>query len=317
VPTIQSAARSTSPVVRDAPATEPCACRRARGRAEDERIAHPLARVVLRPALRRAQLVQLAHEQLEARVVRCAMTSTASPRRRVPAPPDALRPVAEHDGPDETGDLQPRDGVERALVGALGEHDRALQRAGAVLHALAERNHGRLRAIRAAPRALRRDEAADVAAQRGDLADERGGQVRVVLVRRQEDRLESGHRCRFMSAIWNSYSKSDTARRPRMMMRTFVLARESTSSPVKSATSTRGSSANTLRISVDALGMSNRPLFAWVRRCATATSTRSQKPSARRTMSSWPRVMGSNEPGIDRESSAHCGAVMKVMAVSP
>ncbi|CPH90283.1 Uncharacterised protein [Bordetella pertussis] len=50
----------------------------------------------------------------------------------------------------------------------------------------------------------------------------------------------SGSRWRFMPAIWNSYSKSDTARRPRMMTRPFWSRTKSFSKPPKLCTSTLG-----------------------------------------------------------------------------
>ncbi|CFO07781.1 Uncharacterised protein [Bordetella pertussis] len=43
-----------------------------------------------------------------------------------------------------------------------------------------------------------------------------------------------------MPAIWNSYSKSDTARRPRMMTRPFWSRTKSFSKPPKLCTSTLG-----------------------------------------------------------------------------
>jgi hypothetical protein len=108
----------------------------------------------------------------------------------------------------------------------------------------------------------------------------------------------SGHRCRFISAIWNSYSKSDTARSPRMIMRASCVRAKRTSRPVKSATTTRGSSANTLRIRSSRSRIVEDPALA----LRAAVRDRhdhavAEVQRAPRTMSSWPRVMGSKDPG--------------------
>src|SRR2546430_11922117 len=103
-----------------------------------------------------------------------------------------------------------------------------------------------------------------------------------------------GARLRFMSAIWNSYSKSLTARRPRTIRVAPAARTKSASSPSNDRTSTRGPDP-AWRIRATPSPSANRGCFATL--TATATMTRSAKVRARRIKSSCPSVMGSNEPG--------------------
>src|SRR5205823_2742401 len=103
-----------------------------------------------------------------------------------------------------------------------------------------------------------------------------------------------GARLRFMSAIWNSYSKSLTARRPRTISVAPAARTKAASRPSNDRTSTLGSTA-AFWISATRSSSVNSGCFATL--TATAMMTRSANVRARRIRSSWPRVMGSNEPG--------------------
>ena len=105
----------------------------------------------------------------------------------------------------------------------------------------------------------------------------------------------SGYRLRFIPAIWNSYSKSDTARSPRRITRASCACTKSISSDEKRTTSTFGRSASTsCAISTRSAAVKNGRLVSL---SATPTTTRSNSRAARRTRSSWPRVNGSKVPG--------------------
>ena len=102
--------------------------------------------------------------------------------------------------------------------------------------------------------------------------------------------------CRFICAICNSFSKSDTARRPRMMA----------VAPMSRATLTTSSATATMRTlprcASDSCSISSRSsrlnsgsAFCGLRRVATTTSSKSCP--ARSTTSTWPLWNGSNEPG--------------------
>src|SRR5205809_296601 len=103
-----------------------------------------------------------------------------------------------------------------------------------------------------------------------------------------------GARLRFISAIWNSYSKSLTARRPRTITDAPTERANSASSPSNARTSTLGSAAACL---MSATRSSRVKSGCFATFTATATTTLSAKVKARRIRSSCPRVMGSNEPG--------------------
>src|SRR4051795_2451612 len=100
---------------------------------------------------------------------------------------------------------------------------------------------------------------------------------------------------RFINAIWVSYSKSLTARRPRMIMVAPTRLANSANNPSKDSKTTRSS------LPTAARSMSNRSSTeksgCFIRFTATATISRSASPKLRRTRSSWPRVGGSKEPG--------------------
>ncbi len=97
-----------------------------------------------------------------------------------------------------------------------------------------------------------------------------------------------------MSAIWNSYSKSLTARKPRTITVAPAARANSASSPSKERISTPGSS-TACRINATRSSSVKSGCFATF--TATATTTRSANVRARRIRSSWPRVIGSNDPG--------------------
>src|SRR5690606_33555374 len=109
---------------------------------EHERVAHPLARAVLGQSLLRAQVVQLAHEQLEARI-RGVIDDVDTVRIATEAMHCVAHAaaVAEHERADETGGLETGDGVESTFVVALGKHDVPLECPRALLNGLAERDH--------------------------------------------------------------------------------------------------------------------------------------------------------------------------------
>ncbi len=98
-----------------------------------------------------------------------------------------------------------------------------------------------------------------------------------------------------MSAIWNSYSKSDTARMPRMMMVASISLRKFTSRPVNGRTSTAGLPTYSSRIiSARSVALNSAFLPAFSR---IPTTTRGKICEARVTMSTCPMWKGSNEPG--------------------
>ena len=92
-----------------------------------------------------------------------------------------------------------------------------------------------------------------------------------------------GARLRFMSAIWNSYSKSLTARRPRTITVAPTAQAKSASSPSNDRTSTLASS-TACRINATRSSRVKSGCFATF--TATATITRSAKVRARRMRSS-------------------------------
>ncbi len=100
---------------------------------------------------------------------------------------------------------------------------------------------------------------------------------------------------RFISAIWNSYSKSLTARNPRTMMEAPTRLANSASRPSNDWMETRASpptaSRSMPRRSSTVKSGCLAPLVA------IATITWSASARLRRTRSSWPFVGGSNEPG--------------------
>src|SRR2546423_2728846 len=104
-----------------------------------------------------------------------------------------------------------------------------------------------------------------------------------------------GSRWRFINAIWNSYSKSDTARRPRMSALARRRRAYSTSSPSKVSTSMFGYSLKTSRMMATRSSAENSGFFSAF--TSTATMIRSKRCALRRMMSTWPFVSGSNEPG--------------------
>src|SRR5205809_1776548 len=103
-----------------------------------------------------------------------------------------------------------------------------------------------------------------------------------------------GARLRFMSAIWNSYSKSDTARNPRTITAALTFLANSASSPSNDRTSTRLSGTVA---SMSCTRSSSEKSGCLATFTATATISRSTNSSERRMRSSCPLVIGSKEPG--------------------
>ena len=98
-----------------------------------------------------------------------------------------------------------------------------------------------------------------------------------------------------MPASWNSYSKSEAARSPRSTAIAPCSATKSINRPEKPSTRTPGTSPSTSRVIVTRSSMLKKARL--LRDSATATMTWSNRRTARRTRSSWPRVMGSKVPG--------------------
>ena len=89
-----------------------------------------------------------------------------------------------------------------------------------------------------------------------------------------------------VSAIWNSYSKSETARSPRTITVAFRLRAYSTRRPLNPSTSTRGWRLNTSRIIAARSSSVNIGFLAELR--ATRTTTREKSSAARRMTSMCP-----------------------------
>src|SRR5437867_818432 len=112
---------------------------------------------------------------------------------------------------------------------------------------------------------------------------------------------------RFNRAIWNSYSKSEIARNPRITACAPHCLTYCTSSPSNAATSTRARSLVTTRTISTRSVKSNSGCLLGLG-AATATMTLSKSRRLRLMMSVWPWVMGSNVPGytpIFMGSGAH------------
>src|SRR5690606_11763668 len=105
----------------------------------------------------------------------------------------------------------------------------------------------------------------------------------------------SGIRWRFMLASWNSYSKSDTARRPRSSTPPPTSATKWASSELKPMTSTLAWEASAPRASSTRRSSDSAGPLAGL--SATPTISLSNSGAARSTRSTWPLVIGSNVPG--------------------
>ena len=104
----------------------------------------------------------------------------------------------------------------------------------------------------------------------------------------------SGERWRFISAIWNSYSKSLTARRPRMISRASTSPGEIDQEAGELADLDARLVVHRGADQVDPFLHGEQRLLGEL--VATATTSRSTNPRLRRIRSSWPRVMGSKLP---------------------
>src|SRR5258706_1836192 len=105
----------------------------------------------------------------------------------------------------------------------------------------------------------------------------------------------SGYRLRFIPAIWNSYSKSDTALKPRRTTWAFCPRTKSMSSPRKPSTLTFRYGLSTSRARCTRSSTVKKGFFVWL--SAMPTTISSNKVVARLTRSWCPRVIGSNVPG--------------------
>src|SRR6185312_5792626 len=105
----------------------------------------------------------------------------------------------------------------------------------------------------------------------------------------------SRSRWRFMLASWNSNSKSEIARRPRMITVARWRLANSTVSSEYPSTSTFDRSSRTRRARSIRASSGNMGVLLGLE--AMATMTRSKMPAARRTRSWWPLVIGSKVPG--------------------
>src|SRR3989454_6739541 len=107
--------------------------------------------------------------------------------------------------------------------------------------------------------------------------------------------VTSGSSRRFISAIWNSLSKSDTARSPRTITRAPTWRAKSMVRPLKVLTSTPARSPRlSLIMATRSLLVKSGRLLGFSR---TAMTTRSKMRPARSTISRWPCVSGSKLPG--------------------
>ena len=79
---------------------------------------------------------------------------------------------------------------------------------------------------------------------------------------------------RFISAIWNSYSKSETARRPRITVRAPMRSMKSTSRPEKLSTRQSGRSASSSRRVSTRSSDENSAFFPSLYSTATTTSSK-------------------------------------------
>src|SRR4249919_1906316 len=104
-----------------------------------------------------------------------------------------------------------------------------------------------------------------------------------------------GIRCRFMLASWNSYSKSDTARRPRSSTPAPTSCTKCASSEWKPSTRTFGMSAMDTRARRTRSSSGSAGLLPGL--SATPTMIVSNSEAARCTRSTWPLVIGSKVPG--------------------
>src|SRR6266849_7596046 len=98
-----------------------------------------------------------------------------------------------------------------------------------------------------------------------------------------------------MPAIWNSYSKSDTARRPRRTTCAFCSRTKSISRPLKPSTFTWLKGLSTSRARRTRSSTVKNGFFVWL--AAMPTTISSNKAAARLTRSWCPSVIGSNIPG--------------------
>src|SRR5690606_12039512 len=105
----------------------------------------------------------------------------------------------------------------------------------------------------------------------------------------------SGIRWRFMLAIWNSYSKSDTARSQLSRNPAPTSPTKCATSESKPRTSTFGCPASASRASFTRSSSDSVGPLAWL--AATPTITFSNSGAARSTRSMWPLVIGSKVPG--------------------
>lgn len=109
---------------------------------EDQRVAHPFARIREAPAFRRAAAVQLTGEVIEALVVE--VTDHVD---RLTVAAEAVHPaahrvgIAEHYWTHQPAELKPGDGVQRSFIVALRKDDDAAEPPSPVLHAFTERDH--------------------------------------------------------------------------------------------------------------------------------------------------------------------------------
>src|SRR3990167_755679 len=100
-----------------------------------------------------------------------------------------------------------------------------------------------------------------------------------------------------MLASWNSYSKSDTARRPRRNTLAFCSLAKCASNVEKPTTSTFGRCLVTSCASSTRCSRGNSGFFLGL--AATAMITWSNRREARSTRSPWPLVIGSKVPGYN------------------
>ena len=103
-----------------------------------------------------------------------------------------------------------------------------------------------------------------------------------------------------MWAICSSASKSLTARSPRMMWPAPISRQASTVRPANGRTSTRPAQSGSTSATPETIvstRVATSSMGAFFGLTSTATTTRSKTSSERRSTSTCPNVIGSNDPG--------------------
>src|SRR5262249_30053036 len=212
--------------------------------------------------------------------------------------------IADHGDAGQSLARKPRRRAHHARIAGLGEYQPARRRGGEPADALQRAAHRRLAPslARAGAKRARRRRSTSSGTSPWTRPPCRATSFTRVEFRYVNSWLgirnaisTPGANLRFMSAIWNSNSKSLTARRPRMMTWAPMRRAQSTSRTVNWIADAPGrpSLAHSI-ISIRSSGVNRLDLTGF---CATAITTRSNRAVARRARSRWPLVNGSKLPG--------------------